>query len=280
MLQKCKNSYLGKVVRDHARIMFLDSLLTPFGYRVTKRPKPGKAASIFVVTVPKSGSMFLARTLTKTLDLEQIEISPGYFPIDHADVKAMVRFSKGGFFAQSHLSACEINLNILSHFCDKWVVHFRDPRAAVLSWTHHKERPEVRDNLKVNLRTVPLEPTAYSSMSFSEKIDWQIDNHLPNVVHWMERWCKAIDSTTYKNRIVVSNYENIVGRDEIFVREILTSLGREMPSSIQLAKKDMKSHFRRGDPDEWTTAFTPAQIEKASSRIPHHLMERFGWKAL
>ncbi|QIG51356.1 hypothetical protein G5V57_28770 [Nordella sp. HKS 07] len=257
--------------------MMLSKFIEPFGYRLTKAQKKGNGASVLVVTMPKSGSLFLAKTLKRTLDLKRIHVSPGYFPIDHADIRSMAQLSMGGFVAQSHLSACEINLNILSHYCDKWILHLRDPRAALLSWTHHKERTDVSGQPETNLRTVPLEPPVYFSMSFSEKIDWQIDHHVPNLIRWIETWCKALDSITYRDRIIVSKYEDMVGRDEAFMHELLIDLGREIPASIELAQKDMRSHFRNGAVDEWRAAFTPVQIERVAEMIPHHLMERFGW---
>jgi hypothetical protein len=257
----------------------LNSLLKPLGYKLIRRPRPRAVPSLVVVTTPKSGSMFLAHTLARTLKLERIDISPGYFPIDHADLKAMTELAMGGYIAQAHLSACQINLNILSRYCDKWVVHFRDPRAALLSWTHHKDRPNIKDDPKMDLRTVPLEPAAYhSSMSFTEKLDWQIDHHLPNLIQWMEGWCQVIDNPEYKDRIVVSNYENIVGRDEMFIRSLLDSLGRQGPPSIELAAKDRRSHYRKGEVDEWRAALTPEQAERATNAIPKHLMNRFDWK--
>jgi hypothetical protein len=115
-------------------------------------------------------------------------------------------------------------------------------------------------------------------MTFHEKIDWQIEEYLPQLVGWIDGWCKAIDSGACGSRVVISRYEEFAGRDVEFVGELTAKLGLPVTGvQIVLARKDMTSHFRRGLGDEWRTAMNPGQIERATNKIPHHLLERFAW---
>src|SRR5260370_34203093 len=98
------------------------------GYDLVKRtiPKPSVAPSRFLVTVPKSGSVYIARALVQTLCLSPLKASPGYFPSDNIDLEAMRRFRQGGFLAQSHIDPSPFQLSLLSRFATPWLGTFRD----------------------------------------------------------------------------------------------------------------------------------------------------------
>lgn len=260
----------------------LSAALAPFGYQVIKRQAAASrnCPSVLLVTLPKSGSIFLYRTLAASLKLQHLDVSPGYFPEDNLDLRSILEFAKGGYIAQAHVNASPFNMSLLARFCDKWVVHLRDPRAALLSWTHHKDRPKIYDDPQMALRNYPLEPDEYySSMNFGEKVDWQIDNYLPQLIRWIEAWCDVIDSSEQPENIVVTKYEELAGHDEEFIRELIDRLGLPVCETLNLAAKDMSNHFRNGSPDEWRSALTPAQIRKMTEIIPPQLFKRFEWDA-
>lgn len=257
----------------------LTKALAPLGYEVVKRRQaPSNGPSVLLVTLPKSGSMFLQRSLAANMGLAHIDISPGYFPVDNIDLQSILEFRKGGYVATSHLNASPFNLNLLSRFCDRWVVHLRDPRAALLSWTHFRDRPDMAHDPKMQLRHFPQEPDTYFTMSFAEKIDWQIENYFPRMIEWIEGWAKIAADSGYSDRVVITNHEQIVGRDAEFIKDMARGLGIAMNGhAVKLPPNDRSTHFRTGSLDEWCAALTSTQIETASQMIPQHLMDRFGW---
>jgi hypothetical protein len=143
--------------------------------------KPG----IFIVTLPKSGSVFIQQAIQRTAGLKPMVPSHGYFPVDMLNVDSVQQFQQGGFVSHSHCDASEFNLRILDFFGIDWVLHLRDPRAALLSWTHHVERPDIRYKPSGHLRSSPAHPDGYFDLSFAAKVDWQIGFWLPGAVKWM-----------------------------------------------------------------------------------------------
>ena len=253
----------------------------PFGYEIVKkRPNVKRATeipSVVFVTLPKSATMFLRKAMEINFGLQKFDISPGYFPVDNIDLRAMLEFKTGGYATGTHLNASGFNLDLLGHYCDKWVVNFRDPRAALLSFVHHFDRPNIYENPAMAFRIFPRTPDGYRQLGFEQKVDWHIENYLPGVVDWIEGWLSVIDRPEFGSRIILTQYEDIVGRDEDFILGVINELGLPAPATVGLPPKDMKSHYRNGSKDAWMTAFTPKQIEVATRMIPRPLMERFGW---
>lgn len=251
------------------------------GYElIKKKPAPRREKdipSVVFVTLPKSATMFLRKTMEINYGLQKLDISPGYFPVDNIDLRAMLEFKTGGYVAGTHLNASGFNLDLLARFCDKWVVNFRDPRAALLSFVHHFDRPAIHDNPAMAFRIFPRTPEGYMQFGFAQKVDWHIENYLPGVIDWIQGWCTVIDQREFADRIILTQYEAIVGRDEEFIRGVTKELGLPSPAAVELPPKDIKSHYRNGSKDDWVTAFSPEQVEVTTKMIPPRLMERFGW---
>jgi hypothetical protein len=100
------------------------------------QPQPCRE-SILLNTMPKSGSVYVLKSLAKILRLRAMYIGNQYGLIDQIDVKDALTFSGGGFVSQNHLAPSAENLQILQHFKLKMVLHLRDPRQALLSWIHY-----------------------------------------------------------------------------------------------------------------------------------------------
>jgi hypothetical protein len=234
--------------------------------------------SKFIVTLPKSGSVFITRSLAQTLGLTIIKASPGYFPADNIDLTPMAQFHKGGCIAQSHIDPSPFNLSILSRFAAPWLVHLRDPRAALLSWTFHQDNPDIYTNPFVALCVYPPVPEVYyTHMSFEQKVDWQIANYYPELIRWIDNWCQIISSPVYADHIHVTTHEELVGREEIFIPQVIVRLWGKKVRNVELPPKDMSSHFRKGSIDEWRSALTPKQIEDTTALISPRAKEMFGW---
>ncbi len=151
---------------------FILRTLARFGYYLVKEPLVGSAPApdssktpasetkpgIFIITLPKSGSVFVQVAIQQTTGLAPMLPSHGYFPEDMLNVESMIKFTQGGHVAQSHCDPSQLNLRILNFFGIDWVLHLRDPRGALLSWTHHIERPDIRHKPSGHLRITPALP--------------------------------------------------------------------------------------------------------------------------
>jgi hypothetical protein len=194
------------------------------------------------------------------------------------DLPRLAQFCRGGRIAAEHFDASPENLQTLGAFVDRWVVHIRDPRSVLLSWVHHLNRLyQERDVAPFDLLYVcPTPPEEYFGYSFAEQVDWNIENFLPNVLHWIRTWVETYDSGRYT--ILLTTYSDIVASEDDFLFKVLDFCGIPRDRFCRPAmKKDMGLHFRIGREDEWLECLTPEQLARTRNMIGSELVERFRW---
>jgi hypothetical protein len=247
--------------------------------RLFAAAKPPDLPSILVVTIPKSGTVFTNRMLSRGLSLDPASVSFGYFPHYLVDIRELLSFIKGGKVASAHFDPSPVNVQALTAFVTKWVVHIRDPRSVVLSWVHHQNRlyAERPAGQYEHLYVYPAPPEAYFGWPFHRQIDWNLDNFLPNAVAWIRSWLALYDSRQCD--VLLTTYSELA-RDELgYIHKILDfyAIPRERFRRPKIERTLLDSHFRTGLEDEWLTAFTSDQVVRATATIGEDLLERFGW---
>jgi hypothetical protein len=239
----------------------------------TVDPAPATLPSILVVSIPKSGTIYTQRLLTEAIGHRPFSISLGYFPQDLVDYARLPEFVAGGCICSTHLDASRPNLDRLSRFVDRWVVHMRDPRSVVLSWTHHiarlcAERPHLL------LHVHPAPPVECMHWPFEQQVWWHLEHFLPDVVAWTRRWFEVIDSGEF--RILLTRYDELRLDELAYGNRILDFY--DIPASRRAFRPIEKvvetSHFRTGRSDEWLESFTPAQLRHANEAIGEPLLAR------
>jgi hypothetical protein len=108
----------------------------------SRRPKHRKG--ILLNTMPKSGSIYIAKSLSKILGLPMMHLGNRYALVGQVDVHDAYTFSAGGFVSHNHLAPSPENLQVLQHFKLKMVLHLRDPRQALLSWLLTSQTGNIR----------------------------------------------------------------------------------------------------------------------------------------
>ena len=236
--------------------------------------------SILLVTMPKSGSVYTTLRLSEELGAPQCRISLDLNPVDYIVPSWLDLFVAGGAVCQEHLDASQTNLDALTASgLDRLQIHVRDPRQATLSWVHHIETM-VGENAYMRDLMSPALPSNYAELTLPEKIDWNIDNHLPGLVRWTEDWVNAADDNRSGIAMCFSCYEDFHEDEARFFSELLDFFGVRNVAITPIGEGDLANkavHFRRGEVDEWRRAFSPLQIERASKAIPIALYERFAW---
>lgn len=233
--------------------------------------------SILVISVPKSGTIFINRRLTYSLGLANYPISLGYFPRDLIDWRKIAQFAQGGYIDSEHLDPSRHNLQILDAFSMKWVVHIRDPRSVVVSWTYHLDRYLNIDKNSF-LNVYPTPPSSYFSCSFEDKISWNIYYFLPSLVSWINDW--MVLSSERSSQILLTSFDELADSEDLFFERILDFYGclDKVKYHNPTVEKSMEStHFRNGRKDEWREAFTSAQLKTANQIIGDANLERFNW---
>jgi hypothetical protein len=244
-----------------------------------RRRRGAELPSILVVTVPKSGTVFTNLTLSRGLSLEPASVSFGYFPHYLVDIPKLSSFVEGGKVASAHFDPSPVNLQSLTYFVKKWVVHVRDPRSVLLSWVHHMNRlyGDRSQGKYEHLFVYPAPPEAYYGWPFCRQVDWNIEHFLPSVVSWTRSWLATCDSHRYD--ILLTSFSELA-RDELgYIHKILDfyAIPRGAFRRPHIEKTIQGSHFRAGLEDEWLTAFNLDQSATATAIIGQDLIERFGW---
>jgi hypothetical protein len=208
--------------------------------------------------------------------LNPIIISNRYFPEDQLRLEELDEFRRGGRIASVHIDPSPVNLQLLDFFIRRWVVHIRDPRSVLLSWTHHIARQFMEGSTLDLFKVTPVPPLEYHTLTFAERIDWNIDHFLPSVVAWTRDWVRLADR--FSDRILLTEFSELKNNEQELVEKVINHSGlragdyRHVPPD-----KTMAVHFRRGELDEWRNVFTPGQLQRAEQMIPDEHRVRFGW---
>jgi hypothetical protein len=232
---------------------------------------------ILLNTMPKSGSVYIEKSLAKILNLGTMYLGNRYALIDQVDVRDALAFSRGGFISQNHLAPSLENLQILQHFKLKMVLHLRDPRQALLSWVHHLHYVTDGDDMsEALLYFAPRPPFGYFKFSLSRQIDWQIETYMPQLVRWAARWIEIADRDA--TPILITHQNDLRTKEKAFFDAILTFYQLNLDYALPNLPRTLdETHFRLADPMEWRRTFTADQAIQATALIPESLRMRFGW---
>jgi hypothetical protein len=239
---------------------------------------PTCGEGILLNTMPKSGSVYVQKSLSRILGFGTMYLGNCYGLIDQINIQNTRTFSRGGFVSQNHLAPSPENLQVLRHFKLKMVLHMRDPRQALLSWVYHLQYVTGgNDTSEELLYVTPRPPFGYFKRSLSRQIDWQIDNYMPQLVLWAERW---VEIANRDNIPILITHQNDLRTDEkAFFDKILAFYDIDLDYALpNLARTMNETHFRLADPTEWSRTVTPDQAIRAASMIPESLSIRFGWE--
>jgi hypothetical protein len=236
--------------------------------------------SLLMVTLPKSGTVYLNAVFQQSLGLHKTQLCNGYFPRDLVSSDRLEHFmSQGGYVASTHLDASPANLQLLDAFGTRWIVHIRDPRAALLSWVHHVRRLHQEGAARALLNVTPTPPAVILTGDLGPCITWHIEQFFRPAIHWIEMWVKAAEARP--NRVLLTEFAGLALQEEAFCRKISAFLGVDASGyKHRPPAKTMTVHFRLGELDEWKRVFTPEQIEQTSAMIPLDMMKRFGWQTV
>lgn len=232
--------------------------------------------AMLITTMPKSASESIWNKLAEGLALGQCHISLGLFP-DCCLVPSRVWFvSQGGVISKEHICATPHNLRTLAkHGITRVLVHLRDPRQAVLSWTHFV-RDDVSHRLLAPLSRKIVPPTESFDLPLEEQIDWGIDKYLPHLMDFVRGWMDADSDPESGVSVAFQSFEQFRVEPEAYIGRVLAFYDIDKAGFRQEAEAEVV-HLRKGLIDEWRKVFTPEQQARAWDLIPDDLAERHGW---
>ncbi|MCH8113406.1 MAG: sulfotransferase domain-containing protein [Proteobacteria bacterium] len=240
-----------------------------------KRGIPG----ILLVTMPKSGSLYMLMRLSKGLGVPICHASLDLFPTDRVIPSWAQALALGGAVAQEHLDASSRNMaELVRAGLSKAVVHVRDPRQATLSWVHHVETT-TGDREHIRQLMSPPITKMYDRFDLGRKIDWQIENYLPLLVKWTQQWMDFADACASDFEVLFTRYEDFRADEGANIRKILNYMGVSPEafdfSPLKTSREAL--HRRKGEADEWREVFSRTQRRRATELVPEDMCARFGW---
>lgn len=210
------------------------------------------------------------------LRAQRIFITVGIFPDDLILFDRIQTLSGGGQVAQQHFAPSAANLAYLDKFRVPLVIHLRDPRAVMVSWTHHLSCAKGGMDELFWYYPAICPPAEFLRREFAWRLQWCIEHHLPHFLHWIESWCVAIDRG--RVRALLTTYEQFVSERSAFLERILAYAGIPRAQFVDPQSAPGEQHlFRTGHIDEWRSVLDAATQQRMTAAIPRGLLDRFGW---
>ena len=252
---------------------FEDLRIASIGDFDAYRKKRASKEPIVIVTIPKTGTEFIRRTLDKKLDIEGMPISEGEWPNLLTSEYAVGQCLKTSAMAVTHLQCTPYNMFVLKNKgIKKLVVQVRDPRQVTLSWLHHLEKIRFESNFRPEYFNVKN----YFELSFEEKLDYQLKYELPEFCAATQRWLDLESNDDFDVKFMTFNY--LKAQPQKYFQEIYDFFSIQGDVGEIDAPKPGKANFRKGQEDEWKSVFSDAQKAQASRLISSQLKDRFGWE--
>lgn len=149
--------------------------------------------SIFINTLPKSGSVYIYSALSSGLGLGFVQIGTNDFPESIIDIARIKEFASGNKVSQLHLPATLTNLMYLCLNIDKMVLHIRDPRNTMLSWIHFMDYTNNIVDLRFHAQHMPYSGSNWTDASMGQKIDRCIEYFYSDSLKWLQSWFDALE---------------------------------------------------------------------------------------
>jgi Sulfotransferase domain len=179
---------------------------------------------VVLITLPKSGSMYLYHTLRLSYDLVTSQHFGGEFPhveLNRNLVSELLNSHKA--ISQTHIGPSHHNLAVLDHYFDLAVIHVRDPRQALLSWVH--SIVNLMQNSAIDHKIFGFE-SGYFDLPLSARIDREIDRFYPAMIDWLTAWANVIDhQLDHSCNFIVTHFEDMAKDPPAAARHIADAFG-------------------------------------------------------
>ncbi len=234
---------------------------------------------VFLITMPKSGSVFMQQQLESALVARDWKTFGGTWYEENGQCLSqpiLNEFFRNGRFTKSHLSPSAFNLSLLNdtlaRFPDtKIIVHLRDPRQAFVSWLNFY--PVLEGALKraiedkLNVMGISSLEEAFFSLFYEKMIDF------------IEGWYGVYQNSELSKNMIITTHEQLVHDPEELTKR-LASFVNLSPDVFSLKSKPEagKMNFRKGKTHEWKTFFSEQMRLKLNEKINYRIFEALNWK--
>lgn len=234
---------------------------------------------VFLITMPKSGSVFMQQQLESALVARDLKTFGGTWYEENGQCLSqpiLSDFLRNGRFTKSHLSPSAFNLSLLNDTVSRFpntkiIVHLRDPRQAFVSWLKFYPilqgalKQAIEDKLKV-MGMSSLEEAFF--ILFYEKM-----------IDFIEGWYDVFQKTELSENMIITTHEQLVHEPEALTQK-LSSFVNVSPDVFTLSGKPEtgKMNFRKGKTNEWKSFFSEKMLLKLNKKVNHKIFEKLNWE--
>ncbi len=259
------------------------------------RPDSERSAqnSIFIATLPKSGTEFVWGGIADATGLRKPAAAPAYVSamlsgyFNRADVistgiftserlvlSGVSRLAPNGFAFASHCMATYHNLCTLRDAgFTRATVLLRDPRDATVSWTYHvRALGSAMRNFASMIQHLPID---YLDWSHEAQLAFQIRTFLPAAVNWIEGWANAAADQS-ELAIEFVWFDAIRVEPSKTFRKIFEFHGVAQYDLTKIGPPEPgKRHFRKGESGAWHEEFSDSDKKFADDLIGDRIERAF-----
>jgi hypothetical protein len=256
-------SFLKMIGVSDTAIFSADSDANIVNYQQIKK---FRSQSVLVVTMPKSGTVWLLVAIKEAARYRSLYANPrlvnrhNFYDINDIDELDLKKVCRNNEIIVGHLYCNKHNFNILRNAVLnenlKIVINWRDPRQALLSWVHHIDK--LIDQSGYDLDYLGY-PSGYNNYSFEEKITCNIDGIFHNYIEWVKSWKQVFESDFAEHCLFVAQ-ETLVNDPTKYKGSVCDYLGAQN-INLDRSPSSNQYHFRKGSTDEWRSVCNSKQIE-------------------
>jgi len=278
-LYRCLSLDLDHAAESRGLVDFLSGFIGAGNYLSELDPQTLETThrGLFIITLPKSGTVFLQNALCRGLSKRPASVpSGGVFP-NVTIPQSAIEYTLGtGSVYLLHCAPSEYNKIEISHKLDRLVIQIRDPRQALLSWAYFIT--QVVQSVDPVLRYHFGLPNDYEGRKFEAQIDWLIEHHLPDFINFIAGWLEISENPEFQTEVLFLTHESLADNQGAYFSRLLSFY--EIPEKAFVFPEEPKHgslNFRQGKTDEWRHIFSVKQAERATALIPERLFDKFGW---
>ena len=161
--------------------------------RWKKKYGMSRIPAILLVTIPKSGSIFLAGTVHDCAEFpHNSELINLNFPNTYINDHHLGRFSERGGITQLHTSPAIASLAAICLMLDRMWLHIRDPRNTLVSWLHFLDQINTKYTAPITADHIPYIGEIWRKGGFEEKIELCIEYFYKDCLEWLNGWFTAM----------------------------------------------------------------------------------------
>jgi hypothetical protein len=213
--------------------------------------------------------------LERGLGAKRIRLTVGIFPEDLILFPQIQTFAAGGQIARQHFRPTDTNLAYLRHFNVRPIIHVRDPRAVLVSWTHQLANAGGGRKELFWYYPAICPPPIFVERNFTWQLEWCVEHHFGVFLDWICEWCAAADRGAVE--VMFTSFEDFVLDEDGTLTKNFEFSGLVEKFRRPAVVPSAELLFREGKIDGWRAV--AAQIAAAATRaIPEDLWKRFAWK--